>query len=216
MLKYMNKLTYFLTVILCSVLSIAAVVVEGGDPLVVSVRQGKLGAGGTTQEYRVMSGESFFIAVGEINTRPPAPVQPPNAQDLRSAQLAEQINNKVTQLQNKQREYDTELYIVQRPPIELERQAIERDLHLLEQEQEKLDAQKTLTAVQQKRIGALQAQQEPNNVPGVTVKATLMENNSVQLQFTLPKGQSSAQTSLGVWTQIPGVLPDTWVRVKLK
>lgn len=211
----MKQITYFLSIIFLNCLSILAICQEG-ESIVVSVRQGKLGAGGTTQEYRVKNGESFFIAVGEVNTRPPAPVQPPNAEDLRSAQLAEEINNKVTQLQNKQREYDTELYIVQKPPIELERQDLERQLHLLEQEQEKLDAQKTMTKVQQKRIGALQAQQQPNNVPGVTVNATLAENNAVQLQFTLPQGQSSAQTTLGVWTQIPGVLPDTWVKVQLQ
>lgn len=183
------------------------------EPLMITVQQGQLGAGGTSQAYPVTSGEAFFIPIGAMGVRPPAGVQPPNAEDLRSAQLAEQINFKITQLQNKKREYDTELYIVHKAPIELERQELEKQLFLLEQQQEQLDSEKTLTAVQQKRIGSLEAKQAPTTVSGVTVKAVLLDNNEVQLQFSSPQAQSVAKTTLGNWTQIPGVQPETWVKV---
>lgn len=182
------------------------------EPLVITVQQGKLGAGGSSQAYPVTSGESFFIPIAGV-TQPPAGVKPPNPEDLRSAQLAEQINNKVTQLQDKKREYDTELYIVHKAPLELERQDLERQLHLLEQEQEKLDAQKTITRVQQKRVGALQANQAPASVSGISVKAVLLDNNEVQLQFSSQQAQNVTKTILGSWTQIPGVQPETWVKV---
>lgn len=208
----MNGIRYFLTILLCCLS--ALVISEESEPLVVLVQQGKVGAGGSMQQYLINSGESFFVSVS--GAQPPAGVQPPSPQDLRAAQLAKEINAKLVQLQNKTREYDTELYTVHRAPIELERQDLQRQLMALQNEQEKMDAQKTIREVEQKKIGAYQAKLAPTAVSGITVRATLMENDQVELQFNSHEAQSTSKTALDAWIQIPGVTPETWLKVKRK
>ena len=210
----MKKIARFFGLGLLCIATVATC--EDGESLNVSVQQGKLGAGGSAQEYRVMNGETFFIPVGDAGVQPPGPVQPPTAQDLRAEQLAKQIQAKITQLQKKKNELDNELYIVHRAPLELDRQELERQLTLLEQEQEQFDAQKTINETQQKRIGVAQASAAPRSVQGVTVKPILLENNEVQLQVNSNQNQMSIKTTLGTWAQIPGVQPETWVRVNLQ
>lgn len=190
-------------------------VAEDNESLRISVQQGQLGAGGVAQEYQVMNGESFFISVSGSASQPPASVQPPTVQDIRAEQLAQQIQEKVTQLQKKTYDLNSELYIVQRAPLELERQELERQLITLQQQQTQFDAQKTMNAIQQKRIGAIQATAAPTVASGVTVKPVLMDNQEVQLQVSGGDNQATLKTKLGTWTQLPGVQPETWVQVNV-
>lgn len=193
-----------------------AVTCEEGESLKVLVQQGKLGAGGSAQEYQIKNGETFFIPVAGSVAQPPSPVQPPTAQDVRAEQLARAIKEKTTELQKKKYELDTELYLVHRAPLEIERQDLDRQLFLLEQEQGKFNAQKTITDTQQKRIGAMQAAQAPSTVTGVNIRPVLLENNEVQLQVNVDQTQTSIKTTLDTWAQIPGVQPETWVKVNLQ
>jgi hypothetical protein len=209
-LRYLS----FIWVILLSCL-FTTVYSEDTESLVVTVQQGKLGAGGTAQLYQVSSGESIFISVGG-NAQPPKSVQPPTVHQLRGEALSKAVQSKVTELQKKQYEYNSELYIVQKAPIELERQDLARQLHDLQNEQTKYNAQTNIIDTEKQKIGAQIAQQAPSVAAGVQVKPVLLEHNQLELQISGDQSQIIIKTALGAWEQIPGVAPETWVKVDLK
>lgn len=189
---------------------------EETESMLVTVQQGKMGAGGNAQIFEVGSGESIFIPVASSGLQPPKPVQPPTVHELRGEALSKAVQAKVTELQKKQQEYNDELYIVQKAPIELERQDIARQLHDLQNEQTKYNAQTNIINTEKQKIAAQVAQQAPAVAVGVHIKPVLLENNELELQISSDQSQTSIKTSLGAWSQIPGVDPETWVKVDLK
>ncbi len=189
---------------------------EETESMMVTVQQGKLGSGGAAQVYQVSTGESIFIPVAGSGLQPPKPVQAPTVHQLRGEALSKAVQAKVTELQKKQDEYNNELYIVQKAPIELERQDLARQLHDLQNEQIKYNAQTNIIDTEKQKIAAQLAQQAPNVASGVHIKPILLENNELELQISSDQSQASIKTALGAWSQIPGVDPETWVKVDLK
>jgi hypothetical protein len=189
-----------------------------GPPIILSIQYGK---GGTVQQYTLQSGQSIFVPIG----MPANPSQTINPQEERSTQayqqqlshVSDQIAGKITAIQKKQSEIDTEVYMVYRTPLGIEKQALEQDLRNLELRRDQLNSQIT---AREGLKPVVQPQAPSTIMNGLTVKATIKEGKVV-LDVSYGSGKSQIKTTIkgppDQWLQIfaaeKGKGKDIWARV---
>lgn len=187
------------------------------QPLTLSIRYGK---GGAIRAFRLNNGDSIFVSSAKLSSS----TQEANAQggketevDRQLGVLSDQIAQKITAIQKKQREIDEELFPAERPPLDVERRALERDLRLLEEKRNQLQSQKTAKDARQ---SALPVPPSPKVETGFTLKANL--NGKVITLIIKPQSSgtlTSIQSSIDQWVQIFSAEQDQevdiWAKVSL-
>ncbi len=181
---------------------------ETGLSIIVQVK------GGAPQQYNVANGESFFIPTSQAANQPPVPKQP-DALDQKTGQLSKAIAAKVIEIQNKQKDIDGEVYITTKPTLIIEKQNLEQQLSDLQVELDRLNSEKTIRELKEKKQEADQAAQKPNVVSGIQVTPTLQEGK-VQFAIKSQNIQSTVSVPMGTWVPIAGIQPEIWIKVEAK
>lgn len=185
--------------------------------LVLSIQYGK---GGSIQEFRLKSGEAVFVQTGKPQspTGQPDPQAPATAAyQKQRGDISQKIADKITAIQNKQKDLDSEIFPAYRAPLALELQALERDLKLLETQRQQLESQQIAKEAQ--KPSQPPTPPPPTQVRGMTVRVSIT-GNSASLTMQNPDKQASSSTvqiGMNTWIQIfsaeKGQGQDIWAKV---
>lgn len=190
---------------------------QGGQPTItLFVHQGAAigGFGNNTQSFQIQSGETIFVQ----SNQPIAPYQIPaselNDQEdaaytAKSGKISDLISHKIDQIQKTQRAMQTEIYPVYQRQTENDLQLLRENiasrnagqLRDMELERNKIDSQKTAKDAIQK-LNTYPVPPQPVRVSGIHIKATLNDNNQVDLQVQSGSTQAVMSIPLNTWTQV--------------
>lgn len=182
---------------------------QANIPVFLSVLKGNpQSGGGNLQQYQINNGESVFVEIEQ----PPAQFAKAQEKqaltyDAQLGQISDQIAQKVSAIQAKEQEYANEIYPSQKAPIELERQDLEKELRVLEQNRTQLEASHQGQQSQQKIESATQPPPKPLVAGGLKVQVSIKDD---KLNFVVtPSGlkgpnaqQTSYQSAYGSWVQV--------------
>jgi hypothetical protein len=202
--------------------------VSNAPPLAFYVQRGQQQDETNVQKYVIKGGETVFIPMGATNlaNQPGSkPKQEQNEAYLKEkAALAAQIAKKITAVQEKQRELDSEIYPAYRAPLGLDLQQLQNQLSDLQNKREKMDSINTVREVGKQAAEKAYQESKPklpqSVVPGIYVKPSL-EDNLVNLDMRSQglkneaggsEIQATIRIPLGKWIQIPN--NDIWVKVE--
>lgn len=179
-------------------------IVIAPQSLILSVQFGKPGEGGSIQEYRLKSGETAFIQTSGVEGSAKKPLNPQekfeqDAYRVQIGNISTDISQKVQQIQAKQREVDTEVYFVQRAPLENEKRLLQDQLEALENTRTQIEAARTARE-------AFKPTPPPARMPvvtrGINVKPIIEEGRVLIEIRTQDQMQNTVETALGRWVPI--------------
>lgn len=190
---------------------------EAPQPLLLSIQYGK---GGSIQEYPITSGQSVFVP----STQAANPTQNVNPQEVKETDayrqqlgvISDQIAQKITAIQKKQAELDSEVYMVYKAPLNIELMALQSDLVVLQAKRDQI----TSTRTAKESLKPSQPLPPPPVVAtGLNVTPTIQEGKVIIAVET--QGKNKIQTSIKAgpdqWVQIfsaeKGQSQDIWAKV---
>lgn len=189
-----------------------AVISEEKAPveIIMSVLKGNPSKGsGDLQQYKMNTGESIFVEVAQ----PPEQIEEAKKKEnlvyeAKVGQVSSQISQKVSAIQDKEQEYASEIYPASRPPIELERQDLEKELRILDNQRTQIEAEQRAKEAQKKIQDANRPPPQPILRAGLKVQA-IIDNNDKLSFVVVPSGLKGAnaqkatlQTTFGSWVKI--------------
>jgi hypothetical protein len=167
------------------------------QPLVVALQYGKEGG---IREFRLNSGDSIFVPSGK-SASPLPQTKEPDAYQQQLGASADQIAQKIAAIQKKQKDIDDELFPAERYPLIIEKNALEQDLHQLEEKRDQLQSEKT---AKDSLKSAQSVPLPPEVETGFSLKATLTGTTITFLLKTQGPvaTETSVKASIDQWVQI--------------
>lgn len=168
--------------------------------------------GAAPHEYHIANGESFFVSTSSNPQDALPKAKPLDVLDQQRARLAKDVQAKVSESQDKQKQIDNEIYPAYRPPLVIEKQRLDQQLVELQAEQAKLDSEKTIRELQEKKKEYAISTIPASKVMGVNIKASL-NGDKADVNVKAGDSENTISVLLGKWTQVVGMQPEVWVKV---
>lgn len=161
--------------------------------------------GGETQQYQINSGQTVFVKIDQKDQNEKVDL----AYEAQVNQISNEISNKITDIQVKQKEISEEIYPAFVAPIDLDKQSMQSELENLRDQRDKMESdQKAKQASKNMQTGTVKPPR-PKIAAGLNIQPNI-ENGGVSFDIK-PKGlkgnnttETNIQAPLGKWVKVLG------------
>lgn len=179
--------------------------------------------GGDLQQYRLKSGETVFVQINPSVESESKLSTDDLIYESRISKISDEIAQQIVAIEEKQKQFDEEIFPAERAPIEIERQTLEKQLKVMEQQRDALQSEQRVKEAEKRIEKSTMRPPKPRVAIGLTVQPVV---EGEHLTFVVkPEGvksnaeQTTVQTGFGRWIKIYGgdreTDPQAWVKAEL-